>query len=430
MLLLIPSTALGFQSVKTNIKNNSGDSKIKFLTPDYELVTYATYNKSTKKVETNLQVKNRLDNKVNIFKQDEYKIGTKFDSSNTYIIEIPYFGQFTIQINSAREVTHSEFLSFSNASALKIQKRNVTSEFNANEALNNINDLQNYSQILTSDIANQIQSVDQPENQNKSNMSSDSSKNTIKSENNPKVLIIGDSNSEDQLTDAAGMPLPDNFQQTHIKNRDLASVNDKSWVQILDQRLDQLELSHDFINISSGATRITNYDPSTDLNTNAQSLYFLDTATESRIRSLMPIDILIIDMGTNDAIELRDVNEFIREYRNFVVNFIENYGIKNIIVVAPPVMLPVQIGPNNYFVHPNAANLIPVYRTELSNLQRSLTTTRQYSAMNISFVDTVHLNPSHLQSDNVHLNNNGESGLADLIQPSLMQLIEKLGNSK
>lgn len=393
----------------------SSAERIEFSNANYEVKLYPSYNENTKKVQTNLQIKDRKTNVVRIFKKNEFSVKKDIsDNGNLiYTLEIAGFGKFT-----NTNLKDSDFISYY-SSPVKEEKRQLI--------VNNTNTTSPLNTPVTStsnDVATNTTS--NVEDDNNSPVERIELPRTV---SRPNILVIGDSNSENQFYDSNGNRLPDSLQPNHIKNRDTGE-DDKSWVEVLDTRFNELSLAHNFINISKGGTRVTNYDPSTDLNPNAQSLFFLDQNAINQITSSLPIDILVLNIGTNDAVELREVNEFISSYRDFIVSLRVNYDIKNIILVTPTVVQPVQIGPNSYFIHPDAVNLISAYRENLLQLPHSLTVTRQYPAMNIRLVDSIHINNTHLQADNIHLSKNGEYGMADLVQPVLMDEVINFINSK
>lgn len=438
-LISLPTTVLGLTNVQKKAANNF--NQVKFTANNYEVSSYSSYNKENKKIENNLQVKNKINNKVKIYKSNEYTLNKKEDSSTTiYSIEIPSFGKFSANLdNYTKKVTTASFTSFSNVVASQVQKKQNAKAESKSVTTNNTNSASLTREEVNPDriglppvnpppAINPIPVPDtipyEPNNPNSNNNGVDYDPRTP---GHIKIMVLGDSNSQPLIP---GVP---NSQQPYFI-QDRGFIN---WVDVLANRVANEGIIVETYNLSVGGTTVSDWNT---LNTygdpNINGTPFITPAKLAEIQSYGYVDYLVIALGTNDIIEkVGDGNEGTVPYINNLVNMISQVRATipffKLIIIEPPMIRPTVLSNGTVVYTPEQAQMVTNYSNAIEEMTRSnqqfkeLQSWYQFRAEYV--VTKWMITDSDINWDGVHLLNSGETKLGDyMFQP--LNLIPDSGN--
>lgn len=414
LAIILPGTVFG---VSTNSKKKfSDEQKFKFVVNGYELASYSSYNKETRKIEQNLQIKNRSNNKVNIFKPENYKLEVAVQNEfSLYDVEIPGFGRFTIKVDKNNSILESAFTSFSNASASKILNNNDVDILMPFSQFNNTlpnNNLQTFSQVITNTNNSESGTAGLPDDYVPQPAPEPTSTHI-------KVMILGDSNAQPLLP---GVPY--SGQPYYIQDRGFIN-----WGDVLANKVAHEGIIIETYNLSVGATTVSDQNT---LNTygdpNINGTPFLTQAKLNEIATYGHVDYLIIALGTNDIIEkIGDGNEGTGIFINSLINFISQVALTiqfdKLIIVEPPMIRPTTLSDGTVVYTPEQAQMVNDYSQAIYDMMLFNT---QYNGLadwygfrDERVVTKWMIVDNDINWDGVHLLNSGETKLGNYMFQTL-----------
>ncbi len=231
--------------------------------------------------------------------------------------------------------------------------------------------------------------------------------NSIESERNPiKVLYLGDSNLD-------GSDAPYDY----VKNRS-AGEEDFSSGELLAQR--NFPFPIEIVQIPQGARRVSPDGSFIDNNSLATTFEYLTDQVIRQIKEIGKIDVLVVALGTNDAIENIAPETFIENFTNFFRTILKSTREpwEHLVIIAPPDMKEIRLADGSYFISPQAINLVKEYRQKIKE---------RFSWLShiIDINDDLPSDEYLQKPDNVHLNESGQKAIAMRLERLLIRLYPK-----